>query len=96
MIEPDLFITGDANLLIEPEEKRDRRSDLITRILSIAVHAAVIIFLIFSPKMFPTHVPTQNEIELARKQLQWIYSPPAIPGAAQAGSENSHHSQDSE
>lgn len=79
VIEPDLFITGDANLLIEPEKKRDPRSDLITRILSIAVHAAVIIFLIFSPKMFPTHVPTQNEIELARKQLQWIYSPPAIP-----------------
>lgn len=79
VIEPDLFITGDANLLIEPEKKRDPKSDLITRILSIAVHAAVIIFLIFSPKMFPTHVPTQNEIELARKQLQWIYSPPAIP-----------------
>jgi hypothetical protein len=79
VIQPDLFITGDANLLIEPEEKRDARSDLITRILSIAVHAAVIAFLIFTPKMFPTHVPTKNEIELARKQLQWIYSPPAIP-----------------
>ncbi len=79
VIQPDLFITGDANLLIEPEEKRDARSDLITRILSIAVHAAVIAFLIFSPKLFPAHVPTKNEIELARKQLQWIYSPPAIP-----------------
>ena len=79
VIQPDLFITGDANLLIEPEEKRDARSDLITRILSIAVHAAVIAFLIFTPKIFPTHVPTKNEIELARKQLQWIYSPPAIP-----------------
>jgi hypothetical protein len=79
VIAPDLFNTGDANLLIEPEEKRDARSDLITRILSIAVHAAVIAFLIFSPKIFPAHVPTQNEINLARKQLQWIYSPPSIP-----------------
>jgi outer membrane biosynthesis protein TonB len=79
VIQPDLIITGDANLLIEPEEKRDARSDLITRVLSIAVHVAVIAFLIFSPKIFPTHVPTKNEIELARKQLQWIYSPPAIP-----------------
>ena len=79
VVEPDIFTTGDANLLIEPEEKRDPRSDLITRILSIAVHAAVIAFLIFSPKMFPTHVPTRDEIELARKQLQWIYSPPEIP-----------------
>jgi hypothetical protein len=24
-------------------------------------------------------VPTKNEIELARKQLQWIYSPPLVP-----------------
>ena len=79
VIEPDIFLTGDANLLIEPEKKRDPRSDLITRILSVAVHAALIAFLIFSPKLFPAHVPTKNEIELARKQLQWIYSPPAIP-----------------
>src|SRR5580693_7596323 len=27
IIEPDIFTTGDANLLIEPEEKRDPRSD---------------------------------------------------------------------
>ena len=33
MIEPDIFITGDANLLIEPEEKRDAKSDLVTRVL---------------------------------------------------------------
>ncbi|HEY6904411.1 MAG TPA: TonB C-terminal domain-containing protein, partial [Candidatus Acidoferrales bacterium] len=79
VIEPDLFITGDANLLIEPEKKRDPRSDLVTRVLSVAVHAALIAFLIFSPKIFPAHVPTKNEIELARKQLQWIYSPPTIP-----------------
>ena len=27
VIEPDIFITGDANLLIEPEEKRDAKWD---------------------------------------------------------------------
>jgi outer membrane biosynthesis protein TonB len=45
----------------------------------VLVHIGLIAFLIFSPKIFPAHVPTQNEIELARKQLQWIYTPPEIP-----------------
>lgn len=53
VIEPDLFITGDANLLIEPEEKRDARWDLVTRTLSVLVHVGLIIFLIFIPKYSP-------------------------------------------
>ena len=76
IIQPDIFTTGDANLLIEPEEKRDTKSDLVTRVLSIAVHVAVIAFLIFSPKIFPPHVPTQEEIDLAKKQLNFVYLPP--------------------
>jgi len=79
IIQPDIFTTGDANLLIEPEEKRDAKSDLVTRILSIAVHIALIAFLIFSPKIFPAHVPTQEEIDLAKKQLNFVYLPPELP-----------------
>lgn len=78
VIEPDIFITGDANLLIEPEEKRDARSDLVTRTLSVLVHVALIIFLVFTPKIFPTHVPTQAETELARQQLTYLL-PPETP-----------------
>ena len=29
VIEPDIFMTGDANLLMEPEDKRDAKSDLV-------------------------------------------------------------------
>jgi TonB family protein len=79
VVEPDIFITGDANLLIEPEVKRDPRWDLMTRVLSVLVHIGLIAFLIFSPKIFPSHVPTQEDIELARRQLQWIYTPPELP-----------------
>ena len=81
VIEPDIFIPGDANLLIEPEEKRDPRSDLLTRTLSVLVHVGLIIFLVFSPKMFPTHAPTQQETELARQQLTYLLPPdePARP-----------------
>jgi outer membrane biosynthesis protein TonB len=75
VIEPDLFITGDANLLIEPEEKHDARWDLTTRTLSVLVHIAVIIFLVFTPKIFPTHVPTQEETDLARRELTYLLPP---------------------
>jgi outer membrane biosynthesis protein TonB len=79
VVDPDIFMTGDANLLIEPEVKRDPRSDLMTRFLSVLVHIGFIVFLIFSPKIFPPHVPTQQELELARRQLQWIYTSPELP-----------------
>ncbi|MGA8012010.1 MAG: hypothetical protein WB949_06265, partial [Candidatus Acidiferrales bacterium] len=70
IVQPDIFTTGDANLLIEPEEKKDAKSDLVTRVLSILVHVAVIAFLIFAPKLLPA--PSQEEI--ARNQLptNWI------------------------
>ena len=82
MVEPDLFTSGEANLLVEPEEKRDPKSDLTTRVLSVAVHIGLIIFLIFAPKIFPAHVPTAEETELASKELGVTYiSPHDIPAS---------------
>jgi outer membrane biosynthesis protein TonB len=77
VIEADIFLTGDANLLMEPEEKRDARWDLVTRTLSVLVHIGLLIFLIFIPKIFPTHVPTQEETEMARQQLTYLLPPEA-------------------
>ena len=80
VIEPDIFITGDANLLIEPEEKRDTKYDLVTRVASVIAHICLIIFLVLSPKIFPVQVPTQEEVNLGQKLID-IYMPPdsAIP-----------------
>ena len=82
IVNPDIFTTGDANLLIEPEEKSDKKSDFVTRVLSVAVHIALIAFLVFAPKIFPTHVPTQEELEMARKELNFVYMPPEKPEPA--------------
>jgi hypothetical protein len=79
VIDPDIFITGDANLLIEPEEKRKPSDDALKLTLSILFHVAVILFLILSPRMFPAHAPTDDQIALAKRQLQWIYTPPPAP-----------------
>jgi TonB family protein len=78
VVEPDVFITGDANLLIEPQRKTDPIWDLISRSLSVVFHIGLIIFLVFAPKIFPAHVPTRDEIDLARRQLSFVYMPPDV------------------
>lgn len=80
VVEPDIYLTGEANLLVEPEKKRDPKWDLVTRVASVAVHFLLIIFLISIPKIFPYHPPTQEEIVDASKLLGKIYIPPgSIP-----------------
>lgn len=80
VIEPDIFITGDANLLIEAEEKHNAKWDNLSRIGSIAAHILLILFLINVGRIFKSHVPTSDEEALAQKQLGgFIYLPPATP-----------------
>jgi len=90
VIQPDLFLTGDANLLIEPEAKKDAKSDLVTRVLSVLVHVGLIIFLISIPKLFPAHKPTEDEIALAQKELNFVYMPPENPGPPPAPAPKMH------
>jgi len=90
VIEPDIFMTGDANLLMEAKDKRDPKWDLLTRVMSVLVHIGLIIFLIFTPKIFPSHPPTDEEIAMAKKDLNWIYSPPELPKTAPPPSPKLH------
>jgi len=77
IVEPDIFTTGDANLLIEPEEKTNAKSELIRVIGSVVFHAALILLLIFAPKWIPQ--PTQEEIARNTLPTTWMYSPPSLP-----------------
>jgi TonB family protein len=76
VVDPDIFITGDANLLIEQEEKHDSKWDNLSRIGSIIAHIALVLFLINIPRIFKAHVPTADEIALAQKELSFVYMPP--------------------
>jgi hypothetical protein len=78
VVEPDVFITGDPNLLIAAEAKRNPKTDAIVRTVSLIVHIGVVIFLVFTPKLFPPHIPTQEELDIARKQLSFVYMPPEV------------------
>ena len=75
LVDRDIFMTGEVQLIV-PEQAEDKtKSQLITRFSSIGFHILLFIFLIFQSKLFPPHVPTQAEIELAQRQLTPLLPP---------------------
>jgi TonB family protein len=83
VLEPDVLMTGEANLSVEPIERPSTDWDLISRIGSIAAHILLVIFVIFEPKIFPYKPPTQASVDLG-KDLGFIYMPSTRPGAVHA------------
>jgi len=82
VIEPDIFLTGDANLLIQPEKQTDAKWDALMRVVSVVVHVLVIAFLLLMPKIFPYHPPSDEDIANAQKELNFVYMPPSTPAPA--------------
>ena len=78
VIEPDVITTGEVNLLNKPVEERGSDWNEIARFGSLVLHVALVAFVLLSPKLFPYHVPTQEEVDLARKQLSFVYLPPSV------------------
>jgi len=78
VIEPDIFMTGEVNLNPAPDRYAIGSEQLITRASSVVFHILLAIFIILLPKIFPPHVQTQEEIDLARKQLVYLLPPGAF------------------
>jgi hypothetical protein len=77
LVETDVFMTGEVNLLNKETPEKNRK-ELIKSVLSFAAHILFILFLIFEPKVFPPHMPTQEENELARRQMTILLPPGAL------------------
>jgi outer membrane biosynthesis protein TonB len=79
LVEKDVFLTGEVNFLANEElrEKQARKS-LIERAYSIVLHAAVVLLLVFQPKLFSRRPPSAAEQEIARKQMTLILPPGAF------------------
>jgi len=75
LVDPDIFSTGEVQLIV-PEQAEDKAKwQLTTRLSSIAFHILLFVALAFQSKLFPPHVPTQAEIELAQRQLTPLLPP---------------------
>ncbi len=72
IVDLDVFMTGEVNLLTKPQTEEKNKWDLITRVSSFAFHILLFATIILWARIFPPHVPTKDEIDLANRQLTWI------------------------
>ena len=76
VLDPDVLTTGEVNLMAQPVEERTSAWNNVARFASIAFHFAVILLILFEPKIFPDRQPAQEEI--ARQDITSLYLPPDV------------------
>ncbi len=62
VLEPDVLTTGEVHLMNKPIEDRTEAWHSVARAASIVFHFVVILLILFAPKIFPYHPPTDAEI----------------------------------
>jgi hypothetical protein len=78
LVEADIFMTGEVNLLNKEPSEEKSRTELIRSVSSFVFHVIFIALIILEPKIFPPHVPTQAEQDLARRQITILLPPGAL------------------
>jgi len=78
LVEPDILQTGEVAFLTPERPGQGSFGDAITRVISIALHILLALFLIFEPKIFGPHVRTNEEEEIARRQITVLLPPGAL------------------
>jgi TonB family protein len=75
LVEPDVMTTGEVNLMDTPVEERISAWKRLSRFVSIAAHAALILFIFVEPKLFPYRPPSTDQLNLAQNELTWANLP---------------------
>lgn len=78
IVEPDIFMTGEVNLLNKEHTEERAKSDLARNISSVVFHVLLILAIIFEPKVFPARPKTQADLDLARRQMTLLLPPGAF------------------
>lgn len=75
LVGPDIFSTGEVQLIVPEQREEKTKWQIITRLSSIGFHILFFVFLLFQSRLFPAHEPTQAEMELARRQMVTLLPP---------------------
>lgn len=75
LVDPDIFMTGEVQLIVPEQAEEKGKWQIITRISSVAFHILLIAVILLQSKLFPAREPTEAEIDLARKQLTLLLPP---------------------
>jgi outer membrane biosynthesis protein TonB len=78
IVEPDIFMTGEVNLLTRERTEERAKSDVARNISSVVFHILLILAIIVEPKVFPPRQKTQADLDLARRQMTLLLPPGAF------------------
>lgn len=78
LVGPDIFTTGEVHLAVPEKKEEGARWQVATRAFSVVFHVVLIALILLQSRLFPAHPPTQEEIEMARNQLQLLLPPGAF------------------
>ena len=78
LVGPDIFSTGEVQLIVPEQTEEKTKWQLVTRFSSIAFHILLFVALMFQSKLFPPHEPTQAELDLAQRQMVVLLPPGAL------------------
>jgi hypothetical protein len=78
LVEPDIFQSGEVSFL--PPEGRGKPTveDRVTTVTSVVFHILLVLLLFFSPKLFAPHIRTNEEEDIARRQMTVLLPPGAL------------------
>ena len=75
LVDPDVFMTGEVQLIARELTKEQTKSEIVTRFSSIVFHILLIAAILILPKIFPPHAPTQEEIERGQRMMSVLLPP---------------------
>jgi TonB family protein len=78
LVDPDIFITGEVHLAAPEEKEGKAKWQLVVRISSFAFHALLITLILLQAKLFPSHGPTAEQMEIARRMMTVLLPPGAL------------------
>jgi hypothetical protein len=78
LVDRDVFTTGEVQLIVPEHKDENRRWQVVTRVSSVVFHALLFLFLLFQSKLFPSHPPSQADLELAQRQMTVLLPPGAL------------------
>jgi len=78
VVDLDVFMTGEVQFMPAPKSTKQTTEEWIRLITSVSLHALIILMFIFQSKLFPSHGPTAEQMEIARKQMTLLVPPGAF------------------
>ncbi len=78
LVDPDVFTSGEVHLVVPEQKEAKAKWQLITRFSSVGFHVLLLLAILFQSKLFPPHEPTQEEIDLAQRQMTVLLPPGAL------------------